>query len=131
VATPPRRSTRISAWRRTARSGRSGRPARPDRLAEKAGNKAWYPIEHADDGKTQNPLADAQVTASAQLVEVLSRFAGFPLQVTDAVTVQGSGTHVMGGDAGGGHTCPGPGPRAGQRGEIIARARAIRAGQTG
>jgi N-acetylmuramoyl-L-alanine amidase len=98
--------------------------------AEMAGNHAWYSIEHADDGNTENPLTDAQLTASAQLVEVLSRFAGFPLQVTDSVQVKGYGTHVMGGAAWGGHTCPGPGPRAGQRYQIISRAKAIRAGQT-
>ena len=97
--------------------------------AEKAGNHAWYSIEHADDGDTNNPLTDAQLTASAQLVELLSRFAGFPLQVTDSVEVKGYGTHVMGGAAWGGHTCPGPGPRADQRYEIISRATAIRAGQ--
>ncbi len=34
----------------------------------------------------------------------------------------------MGGAAWGGHTCPGPGPRAGQRAGIIALAKAIRAG---
>ncbi|HEY3908245.1 MAG TPA: N-acetylmuramoyl-L-alanine amidase [Streptosporangiaceae bacterium] len=97
--------------------------------AQVAGNEAWYSIEHADDGNTANPLTDAQLTASAQLVEVLSRFAGFPLQVTNSVEVEGYGTHVMGGGAWGGHTCPGPGPRAGQRREIIRRAEAIRAGQ--
>ena len=97
--------------------------------AEMAGNDTWYSIEHADDGNTENPLTDAQLTASAQLVEVLSRFAGFPLQVTDSVDIKGYGTHVMGGVAWGGHTCPGPGPRAGQRYEIISRAEAIRAGQ--
>ena len=64
--------------------------------AEMAGNHTWYSIEHADDGNTQNPLTGAQLTASAQLVEVLSRFAGFPLQVTDSVKVKGYGTHVMG-----------------------------------
>ncbi len=97
--------------------------------AQMAGNETWYSIEHADDGNTANPLTDAQLTASAQLVEVLSRFAGFPLQVTNSVAVKGYGTHVMGGGAWGGHTCPGPGPRAGQRREIIRRAEAIRAGQ--
>lgn len=81
------------------------------------------------DGESVQRRTDAQLTASAQLVEVLSRFAGFPLQVTDSVEVKGYGTHVMGGDAWGGHTCPGPGPRAGQRYEIISRAEAIRAGQ--
>jgi hypothetical protein len=97
--------------------------------AEMAGNETWYSIEHADDGNTANPLTDAQLVASAQLVEVLSRFAGFPLQVTDSVQVKGYGTHVMGGAAWGGHTCPGPGPRAGQRYQIISQAQAIRAGQ--
>jgi N-acetylmuramoyl-L-alanine amidase len=98
--------------------------------AEVAGNLQWYSIEHADDGNTENPLTDAQITASAQIVEVLSRFAGFPLQVTDSVTVPGYGTHVMGGVPWGNHTCPGPGPRAAQRHEIIARAIAIRNGAT-
>lgn len=94
--------------------------------AEEAGNGSWYSIEHADDGHTQNPLTEAQVIASAQLLECLSAFAGFPLQVTDSTEVKGYGTHVMGGQAWGGHTCPGPGPRAGQRTAIIALAREIR-----
>lgn len=98
--------------------------------AQVAGNRRWYSIEHADDGNTENPLTEAQLTASAQIVELLSRFAGFPLQVTDSVSVPGYGTHVMGGAAWGGHTCPGPGPRAEQRQDIIARAIAIRAGVT-
>lgn len=97
--------------------------------AQAAGNDAWYSIEHADNRNTEDPLTEAQLTASAQIVEVLSRFAGFPLQVTDSVDVKGYGIHVMGGAAWGGHTCPGPGPRAGQRYEIIRRAKAIRAGQ--
>jgi hypothetical protein len=96
--------------------------------AEMAGNLAWYSIEHADDGNPENPLTDPQITASAQLLEVLSRFAGFPLQVTDSIDGRGYGTHVMGGEAWGGHTCPGPGPRAGQRFAITELARAIRAG---
>jgi hypothetical protein len=95
--------------------------------AQIAGNAAWYSIEHADNGNTENPLTEAQITASAQLVEILSRFAGFPLEVTNSTAGKGYGTHVMGGAAWGGHTCPGPGPRAGQRAEIIARAKAIRA----
>jgi hypothetical protein len=96
--------------------------------AQVAGNQAWYSIEHADDGHTSNPLTDAQIGASAQLVEMLSAFAGFPLWVTDRVHGRGYGTHVMGGAAWGGHTCPGPGPRAGQRDEIIALAKKIRHG---
>jgi N-acetylmuramoyl-L-alanine amidase len=94
--------------------------------AQMAGNLAWYSIEHADNGNTQNPLTQAQVVASAQLLEVLSRFAGFPLQVTDSTSVKGYGTHVMGGANWGGHTCPGPGPRAGQRAGIVALAKEIR-----
>lgn len=96
--------------------------------AEVAGNDTWYSIEHADNGNTENPLTDAQLTASAQLVEVLSRFAGFGLQVTNSVDGTGYGTHVMGGAAWGGHTCPGPGPRAGQRQEIIDMAKQVRTG---
>jgi N-acetylmuramoyl-L-alanine amidase len=96
--------------------------------AQVAGNLEWYSIEHADNGHTTTPLTSQQVTASAQLVECLSAFAGFPLQVTDSVTGHGYGTHVMGGAAWGGHTCPGPGPRAGQRDDIIALAKKIRAG---
>jgi hypothetical protein len=96
--------------------------------AQMAGNFAWYSIEHADDGNTENPLTGAQIIASAQLVEVLSSFAGFPLQVTDSVAGRGYGTHVMGGAAWGNHTCPGPGPRAGQRAQIITMAEAIQQG---
>jgi hypothetical protein len=94
--------------------------------AEAAGNYTWYSIEHADNGDPANPLTDAQLTASAQVVECLSAFAGFPLQVTDSVNGRGYGVHVMGGNAWGGHTCPGPGPRAGQRHEVSARAQALR-----
>jgi N-acetylmuramoyl-L-alanine amidase len=96
--------------------------------AQAAGNSAWYSIEHADNGNPANPLTNAQITASAQVVEALSAFAGFPLQLTDRVGGRGYGTHVMGGEAWGGHTCPGPGPRAGQRTAIIDLARQIRAG---
>jgi hypothetical protein len=95
--------------------------------AEIDGNAEWYSIEHADNHNTANPLTPAQIDASAQLVELLSRFAGFPLQVTDSTTKPGYGTHVMGGAAWGGHTCPGPGPRAGQRQAILALAKQIRA----
>lgn len=96
--------------------------------AEAAGNPEWYSIEHADDGNPANPLTPAQITASAQLVECLSTFAGFPLQVSDSPNVQGYGWHGMGGDAWGGHfDCPGD-VRKAQRGEIIALAMSIRTG---
>lgn len=96
--------------------------------AQVDGNPDWYSIEHEDHGDQHNPLTAEQIAASAQVVEVLSGFAGFPLQVTDSVNGTGYGVHVMGGAAWGGHTCPGPGPRAGQRAAIIALAKQIRAG---
>jgi len=96
------------------------------------GNFNWYGIEHADNGNPGNPLTDAQLSASAQLVELLSRdnVGRFPLQVCNTVSGLGYGTHRMGGAAWGGHSCPqladGSGPRAGQRAEIISRANIIR-----
>jgi hypothetical protein len=96
--------------------------------AQMAGNEAWYSCEMADHGSTQNPYTAEQITAGAQVAECLSAFAGFPLQITDSVDGYGLGTHVMGGAAWGGHSCPGPGPRAGQRTAIVALAKEIRAG---
>jgi hypothetical protein len=97
--------------------------------AEAGGNPEWYSIEHADDGDPATPLTGAQITASAQLVECLSAFAGFPLQVSDSVDVKGYGWHGMGGVAWGDHLdCPGD-VRKAQRPQIIALAEAIRAGQ--
>ena len=96
--------------------------------AEAAGNGSWYSAEHADNGNPANPLTQAQITASAQLLECLSAFAGFPLQVSDSPTVKGYGYHGMGGQAWGGHeNCPGE-VRKAQRGEIVALAMAIRHG---
>jgi hypothetical protein len=101
--------------------------------AQVAGNREWYSIEHADDGNPVNPLTDAQLTASAQILECLSAFAGFPLQATDSINGKGYGVHFMGGGAWGGHTCPdvpGHTVRSSQRGEIIKRAKAIREGSS-
>lgn len=93
--------------------------------AEQA-NAAWYGIEHEDETKTGQPLTAAQVTASAQLVECLSAFAGFPLAVSDSPSAKGYGTHGMGGVVWGNHPgCPGS-VRAGQRTAIIALAKEIR-----
>jgi N-acetylmuramoyl-L-alanine amidase len=100
--------------------------------AQEAGNEAWYSIEHADAGNPDNPLTSAQVTASAQVVECLSAFAGFPLQVTNSTTVPGYGVHFMGGAGWGGHTCPDLPPasvRSRQRPAILTLAAQIRAGQ--
>ena len=96
--------------------------------AEGAGNGSWYSAEHADDGNPSNPLTPEQIVASAQLLECLSAFAGFPLQVSDSTAVKGYGWHGMGGAAWGGHVnCPGD-VRKAQRPQIIALAMAIRHG---
>ena len=90
-------------------------------------NVTWYGIEHEDGGDPSRPLTDAQLTASAQLTEMLTGFAGIPLQVTDSPSTGGLGTHSMGGSAWGGHACPGD-VRAAQRGEVVRRALAIGGG---
>lgn len=95
--------------------------------AQAAGNPCWYSCEFADDGNPANPYTGAQIITGAQLLECLSAFAAFPLQVTDSVSVRGFGTHSMGGAAWGGHDCPGH-VRAAQRPAIIALAKEIRAG---
>lgn len=100
--------------------------------AQENGNPTWYSIEHADNGDPGNPLTQAQMNASAQVVEALSRVGNFPLQVTDSTGGEGYGVHNMGGAAWGGHSCPqnpnGSGPRAGQRTQILQIAKAIRTG---
>jgi len=100
--------------------------------AQVAGNRTWYSCEFADNGNPNNPMTDAQLTAGAQILECLSAFAGFPLQEANSPSERGLGVHYMGGGAWGGHTCPDLPPkhvRSSQRPEIIARAKAIRAGQ--
>jgi N-acetylmuramoyl-L-alanine amidase len=95
-----------------------------------AANQTYYGIEHADAGHPDTPLTDAQLAASAQVVEALSAFAGFPLAITDTPGGKGYGTHAMGGAAYGGHTCPDLPPehvRSAQRAAIIALAEQIRA----
>lgn len=94
-----------------------------------AANLTWYGIEHADAGHPDTPLTPAQIVASAQLLELLSRFCGFPLQVTDRPASRGYGTHSMGGAAWGGHTCPDVPPehvRSKQRQAIVDLAKKIR-----
>jgi hypothetical protein len=100
--------------------------------AEENGNQNWYSIEHADNGNPDNPLTDAQLTASAQVVEALSAFASFPLQEANRTDERGYGVHYMGGLPWGGHSCPDQPPRhvrSSQRPEILRRAGAIRQGQ--
>lgn len=96
--------------------------------AQAAGNAGWYSIEHADGGKPANPLTAAQITASAQILECLSAFAGFPLEISNSTSVKGYGWHGMGGAAWGGHlNCPGD-VRKAQRAQVIALAASIRQG---
>lgn len=97
------------------------------------GNYNWYGIEHEDKGNPDNPLTEAQLNASAQLLELLSRdnVGRFALDISNSPGTEGYGVHYMGGAGWGGHTCPdnkpGAGPRSKQRGEIIRRAKIIRA----
>ena len=94
-----------------------------------AANLTWYGIEHADNGNPDTPLTPEQVVASAQLVELLSQFTGFPLKIADKPVQRGYGVHSMGGAAWGGHTCPDVPPehvRSEQRQAIIDLAKEIR-----
>jgi N-acetylmuramoyl-L-alanine amidase len=95
-------------------------------FAQVAGNASFYSIEHADNANPDNPLTDAQLTASAQIVEALATHGRFPLQESDKTSEEGFGTHFMGGADWGGHTCPDLPPRtvrSNQRPEILRRAR--------
>lgn len=102
--------------------------------AECSGNGNWYSIEHADHANPHNPITEAQMTASAQVVECLSRYGNFPLQEANSPSQEGFGVHYMGGEAWGGHSCPDypvpgtPFARSKQRPAILAIAKAIRGG---
>jgi hypothetical protein len=100
-------------------------------FAQVAGNSNYYSIEHADKANPDNPLTDAQLTASAQVVEALAVHGRFPLQEANHVGEEGYGVHFMGGQGWGGHTCldlPPRRVRSQQRAEILRRALAIRHG---
>lgn len=99
--------------------------------AEVDGNANWYSIEHADNGNPDNPLTQAQLDASAQVVEALATYGVFPLQEANSTDQEGYGVHYMGGADWGGHSCPDLPPahvRSAQRAEILSRAEALRAG---
>lgn len=94
-----------------------------------AANKTYYGIEHADHANPDNPLTPQQIAASAQIVEALSAFAGFPLREANSPGEKGYGVHYMGGAAYGGHSCPDLPPkhiRSRQRPAILALAAEIR-----
>ena len=88
-----------------------------------AGNGTYLGWE--TEGDAAEPLTDAQLTTLARI----HVWQGTVDAVADAPGVRGIGTHQMGGSAWGGHACPGP-IRAGQRAEILRRARTLRAGGT-
>lgn len=88
--------------------------------AQRDGNPLYLAFE--TEGFPGEPLTPAQIDTLARWHNAI----GAPDLITDTPGAPGSGTHVMGGAAYGGHTCPGPGPRAAQRANIITRARQIR-----
>lgn len=90
--------------------------------AQSAGNGTYWSVEF--EGFPSEPLTVEQIETGARIHNIL----GAADVVVDQVGGKGVGTHVMGGKAWGGHTCPGPGPRAGQRADIIAKARQLRGG---
>lgn len=92
------------------------------------GNPHFYGLEFADNGAPSNPLTQAQITAAAQLLELLSRddVGRFRLQISNDPGTEGLGWHGMGGEAFGGHfNCPGD-VRKAQRSVIVALAMSIR-----
>lgn len=101
-----------------------------------AANQAWYGIETEDQGNLEHhahvvPISEAGLWAWAQLFELLSRYAGFPLQVTDNCNGRGLAYHRMCHDWNlNGHTYPGASMtdvvRVNQRAEIVHRAGLIR-----
>ena len=97
-----------------------------------AANAAFYGIEHADNANPNNPLTHEQLVASAQLVEFLSGFAGFPLRVCDDCNGRGYAYHSMCASWNlSNHSCPDMPPkhvRSSQRAEVIRIATHIRNG---
>lgn len=92
------------------------------------GNPHYRGVEHEDQGNSNNPLTPAQLAASAQVFEAMSAFDGWPLAATDNPSGgRGIIFHKDGGEAWGGHDCPGP-VRERQRPALIALAKEIRAG---
>ena len=98
-----------------------------------AANDHWYAVENADDGNPNNAYTDAQLSRIAQILELTSRpdIGRFALQVTNSPHKEGLGTHHMGGEEWGSHTCPDAGDNANHtrsraRAEIVRRAKIIR-----
>lgn len=87
------------------------------------GNFNYAAIETA--GMPGEPMTAAQLDAIARIMVAYHRRMGAALVVTDVPGQRGFITHAAGGVNWGGHSCPGPGPRAGQRAVILKRALAI------
>lgn len=84
-----------------------------------AGSATWHSIE--TEGWPNEPLTEAALDKMARLYAWGSKACGWKLQLADSPAGYGLGTHQMGGQAWGGHQCPGD-IRAAQRGEILRRA---------
>lgn len=83
------------------------------------GNYHYAAIETA--GLPSEPLTAAQISAIATIMRTYHEQLGVPLQIANAPGERGLGLHSMGGQAWGGHACPGD-IRAGQRAAILAAA---------
>jgi hypothetical protein len=82
-----------------------------------ADGNSWGPaVEMA--GMPGEPMTQFQLDEAARIYKIGHDEYGWPYQVTDSIYKKGHGTHVMGGLAWGGHSCPGS-IRAGQRQTIL------------
>jgi peptidoglycan hydrolase-like protein with peptidoglycan-binding domain len=88
--------------------------------AQVNGNYSWHSVE--TEGYPNEAFTEAQLNSLGRLYAWGHANCGWAMQATDDVNGYGFGVHYMGGAGWGGHTCPGPGPRAGQRGDILRRA---------
>lgn len=84
-----------------------------------AGNQTYAAVE--TEGYSTEALNAAQTASLAVVVKAYHDHMGMPLTSADSPGVTGFGVHYMGGQAWGGHSCPGP-IRAGQRPAILAAA---------
>ena len=99
-----------------------------------AANREYYGIEFEDNGDPNNPISGKAITAAAQVLECLSSFAGFPLQLQDNCASSGFAYHSLCESWNlNHHTCPDMPPRhvrSSQRAAIIDLAKKIRAAAT-
>lgn len=88
--------------------------------AQESGNSSYWSVE--TEGFPNEALTSAQIASLAKI----HNFLGAPNAIASKPGQKGIGTHYMGGEAWGGHTCPDPipgaGPRSHQRTAILAAA---------